>query len=134
LRLKDSSHSIKETGDDSMITVKIQIGSKIFTAKLFDNASSQALLAKMPITMTMSELNENEKYYNMPYKLPTNSQQMGSINAGDLMLYGSDCLVLFYKSFNTSYSYTRLGAIEDVSGLVNALGNGSVQVTFSLTM
>jgi hypothetical protein len=117
-----------------MITVKIQIGSKIFTAKLFDNASSQALLAKMPITMTMSELNENEKYYNLPYKLPANSQQMGSINAGDLMLYGSDCLVLFYKSFNTSYSYTRLGTIEDVSGLVNALGSGSVQVTFSLAM
>jgi hypothetical protein len=117
-----------------MTTVEVQIGSKIFSASLFDNASSQALLARMPMTMTMRELNENEKYYNMSYKLPANSQLMGSINAGDLMLYGSDCLVIFYKSFNTSYSYTRLGTIEDASGLANALGSGSVQVTFNLAM
>jgi hypothetical protein len=126
---------MKNAGE-SMTTVEVQVGSKIFTAKLFDNASSQALLARMPMTMTMRELNENEKYYNMSYKLLANSQLMESINAGDLMLYGSDCLVLFYKSFNTSYSYTRLGTIEDASGLANALGNGSVQVTltFSLAM
>jgi hypothetical protein len=126
---------MKNAGE-SMTTVEVQVGSKIFTAKLFDNASSQALLARMPMTMTMRELNENEKYYNMPSKLLANSQLMESINAGDLMLYGSDCLVLFYKSFNTSYSYTRLGTIEDASGLANALGNGSVQVTltFSLAM
>jgi len=117
-----------------MTTVEVQIGSKIFTAKLFDNASSQALMARMPMTLTMSELNKNEKYYNMPNRLPANSQHVGKFNTGDLMLYGSDCLVLFYKSFNTSYSYTRLGYIEDTSGLANALGSGSVQVTFSLAM
>jgi hypothetical protein len=117
-----------------MITVEVQIGGKIFTAKLFDNASSQALLARMPMTMTMSDLNENEKYCNIPHRLPANSQHVGHINTGDLMLYGSDCLVLFYKSFNTTYSYTKLGYIEDTSGLANALGSGSVQVTFSLAM
>jgi hypothetical protein len=47
------------------------------------------------------------------------------------MLYGSTCLVLFYKDFSTSYSYTKLGSIEDISGLTDALGGGSVQVTFS---
>jgi hypothetical protein len=117
-----------------MATVEVRIGSKIFTARLFDNASSQALMARMPMTMTMSALNENEKYYNMPNRLPANSRHVGNINTGDLMLYGSDCIVLFYKSFNTSYSYTRLGYIEDTSGLANALGSGSVQVTFSLAL
>jgi hypothetical protein len=117
-----------------MTTINIQIGSKTFTAKFFDNASSQALMAKMPMTITMSELNGNEKYYAMPKELPTNSEQVRTINTGDLMLYGSDCLVLFYKSFNTSYSYTRLGHIEDASGLANALGSGSVQVTLSLAI
>ena len=115
-----------------MTTINIQIGSKTFTAKLFDNASSQALMAMLPMTINMSELNGNEKYYHMPDGLLTNSQHVGTINTGDLMLYGSDCLVFFYKNFNTSYSYTRLGYIVDMSGLANALGSGSVQVVFSL--
>ena len=117
-----------------MTTINLRIGSKTFTAKLFDNASSRALLAMLPMTLTMSELNGNEKYYQMPNRLPTKSQDVGTIKTGDLMLYGSDTLVLFYKSFTTSYSYTRLGYIEDVSGLANALGQGSVQVTFSLAL
>lgn len=54
----------------------------------------------------------------------------GSIQTGDLMLYGSSCLVLFYESFRTSYSYTRLGRVENPSGLASALGRGSVSVTF----
>ena len=115
-----------------MTTLNLQIGSKTFTVKLFDNASSRALLAMLPMTRTMSELNGNEKYCEMPDRLPTHSQDVRTIKTGDLMLYGSDTLVLFYKSFTTSYSYTRLGYIEDVSGLANALGSDSVQVTFSL--
>jgi hypothetical protein len=117
-----------------MTTIDLQIGSKTSTVKLFDSASSRALLAMLPMTLTMSELNGNEKYYQMPNRLPTDSQDLRTIKTGDLMLYGSDTLVLFYQSFNTSYSYTRLGYIEDVSGLANALGSGSVQVTFSLAL
>lgn len=117
-----------------MTTINIQVASKTFSAKLVNNASSQALIAMLPMTLDMIELNDNEKYHHLLNKLPTNSQQVRNINIGDLMLYGSDSLVLFYKSFSTSYSYTRLGCIEDVSGLVNALGSDSVQVTFSLAL
>jgi hypothetical protein len=111
-------------------TIRIRINDRNFSAKLYDNETSRALLARLPMTLDMSDLHSNEKYYYLPYSLPTNSQRVGNINAGDLMLYGSDCLVLFYKSFSTSYSYTKLGYIEDVSGLAAALGSGSVLVTF----
>lgn len=46
------------------------------------------------------------------------------------MLYGNNTLVLFYKNFNTSYSYTKLGAIDNPAGLEAALGNGNVVVKF----
>ena len=63
--------------------------------------------------------------------IPADAYQPGQINTGDLMLYGSNCIVLFYKSFSSGYSYTRLGSIDDPVGLADALGRGNVTVTFS---
>jgi hypothetical protein len=48
------------------------------------------------------------------------------------MLFGSDCLVLFYESFSTSYSYTKIGYIDDPNELENAIGSGNIQITFSV--
>ena len=80
----------------------------------------------------MVELNGNEKYIDLPGSLPANASNPGTIRNGELMLYGSSTLVLFYKTFSTSYSYTKLGRIDDVTGLVAALGTGNVSVTFEL--
>ena len=55
-----------------------------------------------------------------------------NIHTGDLMLYDSDCLVLFYESFSSGYSYTRLGSVDDSSGLAAALGRGNVEVSFQI--
>lgn len=121
-----------ESGENNMTSISITAGSSVFTAKLHDNETARDFAARLPMTLDMSELNGNEKFYNLPDSLPTDSESVGSINAGDLMLYGTDCLVLFYESFSTSYSYTRLGIIEDASGLAAALGSGSVEVTFAV--
>ena len=118
--------------DRMQTRINIQIRNKIFTARLLDNRSSQALLTLLPLTISMIELNRNEKYYALLKDLPTQSQQVRTINNGDLMLYGSNTLVLFYESFNTPYSYTKLGYIEDVSELANTLGTGNIEVTFRL--
>ena len=47
------------------------------------------------------------------------------------MLYGSDTLVVFYLTFNSSYSYTRLGRIDDPAALAQVLGQGTVRIVFS---
>lgn len=112
-------------------TINIQIGDTNFKAILYNNESTQSLLSQMPLVLNMSDLNGNEKYYYLSNSLPTNSQHVGNINMGDLMLYGSECLVLFYDNFQTSYSYTKLGYIEEPSELKNVLGAGDIQVTFS---
>jgi hypothetical protein len=112
--------------------IKIMINSQTFTATLLDNNSAKAFKALLPMTINMTELNNNEKYYDLPNSLPTNSSNPGTIKNGDLMLYGSKTVVLFYKTFSTSYSYTKLGSIDDVTGLASALGSGNVTVTFKV--
>ncbi|KQT20963.1 hypothetical protein ASG22_16225 [Chryseobacterium sp. Leaf405] len=112
--------------------MKITIGTAVFTATLYDNASGNAFKALLPLNLNMTELNSNEKYYDLPNSLPTNPAVGGAIKAGDLMLYGSNTLVLFYKNFNTSYSYSRLGLIDNPAGLEAALGNGNVLVKFEI--
>lgn len=110
--------------------LKISVGSASFTVTLENNAAVTAFKALLPMTVNMSEMNGNEKYYYLPENLPTASSNPGTIQTGDLMLYGSSCLVLFYESFRTSYSYTRLGRVDNPSGLASALGPGSANVTF----
>ena len=112
--------------------MKIKVGNRIFTATLYDNATVTAFKSLLPLTVNMVELNGNEKYVDLPRSLPANAANPETIQNGDLMLYGSSTLVLFYKTFSTSYSYTRLGRIDDVTGLVAALGTGNVSVTFEL--
>ena len=114
-------------------TMTITINGRTFLATLYNNETVAALKEKMPLTLNMSELNGNEKYNYLPFSLPTNAGNHGQIHAGDLMLYGSDCLVLFYESFPTSYRYTPIGRINDPSGLADAVGSGGVQVTFALS-
>lgn len=119
-----------ESEETAMPQLQIEAGGQIFTATLEDNPTTWALLERLPMSVSMGELNGNEKYYYLPDSLPTNAQRPGNIHAGDLMLYGSDCLVLFYESFSSGYSYTRLGSVSNPSGLAAALGRGSVDVEF----
>lgn len=113
--------------DDYIIKIKNQE----FKVCIYENETAQAIAAQFPITLNMKDLNQNEKYYFLSEEYPVNPEKTGQIKTGDLMLYGSDCLVLFYQTFSTSYRYTPVGYIEDPNGLENALGKQAVDITFS---
>jgi hypothetical protein len=116
---------------DSM-KLKITTGTNTFTATLYSNATVAVFKSRLPMTINMRELNSNEKYFDLPNNLPANASNPGTIQTGDLMLYGSNTVALFYKSFSTPYSYTRLGRIDNISGLTAALGSGNITATFEL--
>lgn len=111
-------------------TMTLKIGNSTFTATLADNATAQAFAAMLPMNLSMSELNNNEKYVYLDQSLPAQASSPGTIQTGDIMLYGSSCVVLFYKTFSTSYSYTRIGRVDNPDGLASAVGSGSVTVLF----
>jgi hypothetical protein len=79
----------------------------------------------------MDELNGNEKKADLLKALPVNASRPGTIRNGDIMLYGSNTLVVFYLTFESSYAYTRLGRVTDPAGLAQALGRQGVRVVFS---
>lgn len=112
--------------------IKVTVGSKSFLVTTYDNATARAFIALLPLTITMNDVNGNEKYRPLQSNLPTSPEVPPKINAGDLMLWGANGLVLFYETFNTSYSYSKIGSMENASGLKEALGTNNPTVTFEV--
>lgn len=127
-----SSDGENKISKENVLKMRVKVGDRIFTAKLYDNETSQALLARLPMTVNMTELHGQEKYYNLPENLPAKAIEAPEIiHAGEIMRWSTNCLVLFYTTYNNSYSgYVKIGYIEDVDGLKEAVGKGNVQVTF----
>jgi len=111
-------------------SVTIQINGKNFSVTLEDNPTARAFVERLPLVVSMTELNGNEKYFYLDEDLPSDSVCVKQIHAGDFMLFGSNCVVLFYKNFSTSYTYTRLGKIKNPADLEKILGAGNVQANF----
>lgn len=119
----------EETMDRKMI---VEIGGNHFTATLEDNKAADTLAEMMqedPVTVQMSDYGGFEKVGDLGTELPTSNRQT-TTQAGDIVLYQGNQIVIFYGS--NSWSYTRLGRIDDLTGWETALGDGDATVTFAL--
>lgn len=116
--------------DDMNVEIVAEIKDQIFDVIIYDNRAANEFLVKLPLSIEMNDMNGNEKYYYLDERLTEEAVLPKKVNKGDLMLFGSECLVLFYETFNTTYSYTPLGFIENTDKLAEVLGNGSVVITF----
>lgn len=115
------------------MTLTLTIDSETFHVDLFDNEATRRLVELLPLTLDFSDLNDNEKYVYLEESLPTESEPIGTIEEGDFLLYGSSCLVFFYESFKTPYSYTRLGIVVEKDSFLESLGEGNVRITLQQT-
>lgn len=117
---KQNTQTISDTQNDTTSNeenvneVTININGNEYILSLEDNETAKEFINILPLDITMQDLNDNEKYYNLTSPLPSNDYAVGTIKKGDVMLYNSDTLVIFYKDFDTSYEYTKIGFIENL--------------------
>ena len=119
-KIKYKDDNIKEV----IKNMKIIIDNNEYIINLEENNTVLSLIDLLPQELEMNELNGNEKSVYLNNNLPVDSIYPKYINAGDVMLYGNNCLVIFYKSFETSYSYTKIGHIDNLPNL----GNKNIKV------
>ena len=117
--VNNSKNYEKEIGesDVKVSEVKVTINDKEYIIELENNDTVNEFIKILPQEFIMDELNGNEKFVYMNNSLTTNSYNPNHIVKGDVMLYGNNCLVIFYKSFDTSYSYTKIGHIDNLPDL-----------------
>ncbi len=112
--------------------MEVRVGNAVFTATLEYNAAVEELVAMMkenPITINMNDYSGFEKVGPLGRSLTASDSQM-TTNAGDIVLYNSNQIVMFYGS--NSWSYTKIGHIDNLTGWEEALGSGDITAVFSL--
>jgi len=131
---KDGDEDSGQEKDSTVTTMAkhiiLKVGDSTFKATLSDTRAAEEFASLLPMTLHMSELNGNEKYHYLQSPLTRDDHRAGSIRTGDIKLYSGSCVVLFYKDFESGYSYTDLGTVDSPYGLGDALGSGSVDVSF----
>ena len=121
-----TNDKVVSNSNEVISSVKVTINKKEYSMILEDNETAKSFVKMLPTKFNMSELNGNEKYVDLDSSLPTNAYNPKHINAGDVMLFGDNCLVLFYKSFDTKYDYTKIGHIDNLENL----GSENITVYF----
>ncbi|MCM1179890.1 MAG: cyclophilin-like fold protein [Clostridium sp.] len=114
--------------------ISIKVGENTMTAVLEDNESAKALkelLADEPLTIAASNYGGFEKVCSLGRALPSNDSRT-TTHAGDICLYNSNQIVIFYGS--NSWAYTKLGKIADLdeSELEKILSGEETEITLSL--
>lgn len=120
--------------ENESVKIQITVGDTTLTARPEENSSAEsflALLQKGPITVQMSDYAGMEKVGSLGINLPRNDTQI-SVDAGDVILYQGNQITIYYGT--NSWNFTKLAAIEDVTkeSLLDILGTGDVDVTFSI--
>lgn len=112
--------------------LKITVGTSELYASLEDNPSAEEfreLLEEGPLTVEMRDYGGFEKVGALGKTLTRSDTQI-TTEPGDVILYQGNQITIYYGV--NQWNFTRLAKIHDVSDLKEKLGEGTVEVTFSL--
>ena len=124
----------EEIKEENIDMIKIKVNSNVLEVKLEDNEATKSLIERLKngdISVNANEYGGFEKVGNLGFSLPRNDKNI-TTSAGDIVLYQGNQISLFYNS--NSWSYTKLGRVQNVSGaeLKNILGSGDVTLILSI--
>ena len=128
----NESENEEEPGGQTDMKMNVQVGDYTFTATLENNKAAEELVDMMkegPVTISMDDYSGFEKVGSLGRSLTTNNSQT-TTDAGDIVLYNGNNIVMFYGS--NSWSYTRIGKIDDLTDWNKALGSGSITAVFTI--
>ena len=130
----ESEQPTAEEEEESEKMMQMRIDDVLVNVEWEDNESVEALKAlceNEPLVIQMSMYGGFEQVGPIGQRLPSDDVQTTTA-AGDIVLYSSSQIVVFYGS--NSWAYTRLGHItdQDASAMATLLGNGDVTITISM--
>ena len=121
-----------DTGDISEMKMIVNVNGTEFKATLENNSAVETLVSMIesnPLELDLRDYGGFEKVGSLGFSLPSSNRQI-TTRSGDIVLYQGNQIVMFYGS--NSWSYTKLAEVDDLTGWEDALGSGSVTVTFSI--
>lgn len=130
----DNQDSENETGGDEIeMKLKLRIKDYEFDVTLEENDATRELVEMArnePITINFEDYGGFEKVGPLGRSLTTDNTRI-TTKAGDIVLYQGNQIVMFYGS--NTWSYTMLGHVDDLTYWEEALGDGDVMATFTLS-
>lgn len=122
----------KNNEGDNEMRINVKIGNEMFTAVMEDNKAAEEfveMLKEAPVSVEMRDYSGFEKVGSLGRSLTASDSRL-TTEPGDIVLYCGDQIVMFYGS--NTWSYTKLGHIEELKGWEEALGKGDITAVFSV--
>ena len=127
LKNREEANNNEAAEVGQLANMTLNFGGKAYTAISTSTKTTKSFIESLPVTIQMTDVDGNEKYGCMYYKIATESPKTNVVTKGDVLLFGESCVIVAYKDFKSSSKYTKLGHIDNVDDLPS----GSVKVVIS---
>jgi hypothetical protein len=111
-------------------TLKIKITTHegaTLTATLVDNVTTRALVAKLPLTISLTDLYAREMCYRFPEALPVENVQTAGYEIGEIIYWPPrHSFVIMYAQNGEQFSMQKLGCIDSGVDIFRRTGDMTV--------